>query len=133
MPFTAPVHVLHAMEQALAELADEGVDRRIARYAENARMLRDGLTRLGFAMLVPEAACSNVLTTFRLPDGVPYDPLHDALKRRGYVIEAGEGDLCTHAFRVANIGALTPADMRDAVAAFAASLEELGVAVAAGG
>lgn len=130
-PFTPAAQVLHAMEQALGELAEEGVARRLARYAQNARMVREGMARLGFTVLVPEAARSNILTTFRLPAGLAYDALHDAMKRRGYIIYAGQGDLGTHAFRVSNMGTLTPADMQGVVAAFAASLEELGVASAA--
>ncbi|MBI4247281.1 MAG: hypothetical protein HY614_08840 [Candidatus Rokubacteria bacterium] len=49
------------------------------------------------------------------------------MKRRGYVIYAGQGEIRTYAFRVANMGTLTPADMKGVVDAFAASLEELGV------
>jgi aspartate aminotransferase-like enzyme len=49
------------------------------------------------------------------------------MKRRGYIIYAGQGDLRTFAFRVANIGTLTPTDLEGVVAAFAASVEELGV------
>jgi 2-aminoethylphosphonate-pyruvate transaminase len=126
-PFTPAVQVLHAMEQALVELEAEGVARRIARYAENARILRDGMARLGFEVLVPPAARSSILTTFRLPAGLAYDPLHDAMKRRGFVIYAGQGNLRTYAFRVANIGTLTPADMKTVVDAFGACLAELGV------
>jgi 2-aminoethylphosphonate-pyruvate transaminase len=130
-PFTPAVQVLHAMEQALAELAQEGVGRRIARYAENARVLREGLGRLGLEILVAPEGRSSILTTFRLPSGVAYDPLHDALKRRGYVIYAGQGDLRTYAFRVANMGTLTPRDMVGVVEAFAASLAELGASARA--
>jgi len=126
-PFTPAVQVLHAMEQALAELAQEGVKHRVARYAENARVLRDGLGRLGFELLGAPEARSNILTTFRLPTGVAYDALHDALKRRGYIIYAGQGDLRTYAFRVANMGTLTPDDMTGVVQAFASALAELGV------
>jgi 2-aminoethylphosphonate-pyruvate transaminase len=124
-PFTPAVQVLHAMEQALIELDAEGVKRRIERYAENARVLREGMARLGLEILVPEAARSNILTTFRLPSGVAYEPLHDAMKRRGYIIYAGQGPLKSYAFRVANMGTLTPADMERVVAAFAASFKEL--------
>jgi 2-aminoethylphosphonate-pyruvate transaminase len=124
-PFTPAVQVLHAMEQALIELDEETVKRRLERYAESARVLRDGLTRLGLEILVPEPARSNTLTTFRLPAGVAYDALHDAMKRRGYVIYAGQGPLKSYAFRVANMGTLAPDDMRRVVAAFAACLEEL--------
>jgi len=127
-PFTPAVQVLHAMEQALCELEAEGVKPRIDRYAENARVLREGMGALGFEILVPPAGRSNILTTFRLLPGLTYEPLHDAMKRRGYIIYAGQGDIRTYAFRVSNMGTLTPADMRAVVAAFAACLDELGVA-----
>jgi 2-aminoethylphosphonate-pyruvate transaminase len=129
-PFTPAVQVLHAMAQALVELEREGVATRIARYAENARILREGMARLGFSTLVPAGASCSILTTFRLLPGLAYDPLHDAMKRRGYVIYAGQGDIRTYAFRVANMGTLTPLDMKRVVDAFAASLEELGIAPA---
>jgi 2-aminoethylphosphonate-pyruvate transaminase len=124
-PFTPAVQVLHAMEEALIELEAETVEARIARYAENARVLRAGLARLGFEILVPPAARSNILTTFRLLPGLSYDPLHDAMKRRGFIIYAGQGDIRTYAFRVSNMGTLSPKDMDAVVAAFASCLEEL--------
>jgi 2-aminoethylphosphonate-pyruvate transaminase len=124
-PFTPAVQVLHAMEQALVELQKEGPAARVARYAENARVVREGLTRLGLEILTPEGARGNVLTTFRLPPGVTYPALHDAMKRRGYIIYAGQGEIAKYGFRVANMGTLTPEDMAEVVAAFAASLEEL--------
>ncbi|MBM3221208.1 MAG: 2-aminoethylphosphonate--pyruvate transaminase [Candidatus Rokubacteria bacterium] len=123
-PFTPAVQVLHAMEQALVELDAETVKRRIERYAESARVLREGLTRLGLEILVAEPARSNTLTTFRLPAGVGYDALHDAMKRRGYIIYAGQGPLKSYAFRVANMGTLTPEDMRGVVAAFTGAIQE---------
>jgi 2-aminoethylphosphonate-pyruvate transaminase len=124
-PFTPAVQVLHAMREALLELAEEGLAERIARYAENARVLRRGMAALGFSILVPEGARSTILTTFRLKPGLTYEPLHDAMKRRGYIIYAGQGDIRTYAFRVANMGTLTPKDMAAVVDAFAACLEEL--------
>jgi 2-aminoethylphosphonate-pyruvate transaminase len=54
-----------------------------------------------------------------------YDALHEAMKRRGYIIYAGQGEIRTYAFRVANLGILTPQDMERVVAAFADSLGEL--------
>ena len=124
-PFTPAVQVLHAMEQALIELDEETVKRRIERYAESARVLREGMARLGLEILVADGARSNTLTTFRLPAGVTYDALHDAMKRRRYIIYAGQGALKTYAFRVANMGTLTPADMAQVVTAFAESIAEL--------
>jgi 2-aminoethylphosphonate-pyruvate transaminase len=127
-PFTPAVQVLHAMEQALLELEKEGAANRVSRYAENARVLREGMTRLGLEILTPASARSHILTTFRLPAGVTYPALHDAMKRRGYIIYAGQGEIAKYGFRVANMGTLTPADMVGVVAAFSASLAELGAA-----
>ena len=124
-PFTPAVQVLHAMREALRELEEEGAAARVARYAENARVLRRGMAALGFSILVPEGARSSILTTFRLLPGLTYDALHDAMKRRGYVTYAGQGEISKYGFRVANMGTLTPSDMEDVVAAFAACLEEL--------
>jgi 2-aminoethylphosphonate-pyruvate transaminase len=124
-PFTPAVQVLHAMREALVELEEEGVAARIDRYGENCRVLRRGMQALGFDIVVPEGARSRILTTFRLRPGLDYDALHDAMKRRGYVIYAGQGQIRTYAFRVANMGTLTPKDMEAVVAAFAECVEEL--------
>ena len=124
-PFTPAVQVLHAMEQALTELAEEGLERRIARYADNARVLRAGMARLGVEALGTPAGRSNILTTFRLPTDIGYVALHDAMKRRGYIIYAGQGDIRTYAFRVSNMGTLTPKDMDSVVAAFEEAIAEL--------
>ena len=126
-PFTPAVQVVHALRQALVELETEGVDARIKRYAENARVLREGMARLGLEILVPEGARSSILTTFKLRPGLAYDALHDAMKRRGYIIYAGQGEIRKFAFRVSNMGTLGPADMEGVVAAFEAALAELGV------
>ena len=55
------------------------------------------------------------------------ESLHDAMKRRGFIIYAGQGDIRAYAFRVSNMGTLTPLDMKAVVDAFAQSLEELGI------
>jgi 2-aminoethylphosphonate-pyruvate transaminase len=126
-PFTPAIQIFHALRQALRELEQEGVDVRIKRYAENARVLREGMARLGFEILIPDGWRSSILTTFRLLPGLTYDALHDAMKRRGYIIYAGQGDIRTYAFRVSNLGILTPRDMEAALAAFADVLRELGL------
>src|SRR3990170_1758470 len=126
-PFTPAVQVFHALRQALVELEAEGLQARIKRYAENARVLREGMARLGFEILVPEGSRSSILTTFRLLPGLTYEALHDRMKRRGYIIYAGQGEIRKFAFRVSNMGTLTPVDVEGVVAAFEASLDDLGV------
>ena len=109
-PFTPAVQVLHAMRQALLELEAEGVLSRIARYAENARPAA-GMAALGFEILVPEERPLQHPHHLPAPARAGLRPSHDAMKRRGYVIYAGQGDIRTYAFRVSNMGTLTPRDM----------------------
>ena len=51
------------------------------------------------------------------------------MKRRGYIIYAGQGEIRTYAFRVANMGTLTPKDMQGVVEAFRDALGELGIRI----
>jgi 2-aminoethylphosphonate-pyruvate transaminase len=124
-PFTPAIQVFFALQQAIIETREEGLDNRCRRYREAAAALREGMEALGLQIIVAPEWRSNTLTTFRLPEGVGYDALHDAMKRRGYVIYAGQGDLKTWAFRIANLGTLTSDDLRQVVAAVKASIEEL--------
>lgn len=110
VPFTPAVQLHFALDEALNELLEEGVNGRISRYREAARMLRQGYAALGLKLLLPEGIRSNTITGIYLPEGMTYEKLHHALKRRGYVIYAGQGNLESRIFRVANMGALGKAD-----------------------
>jgi uncharacterized membrane protein YukC len=71
-----------------------------------------------------EPLWSNTLTALNLPDGVHYDHLHGLLKERGYIIYAGQAQLAEKLFRVANMGALTEANITGFLDAFEEALPE---------
>jgi 2-aminoethylphosphonate-pyruvate transaminase len=52
-----------------------------------------------------------MISSFRLPSGVTYAQLHDALREEGFVIYAGQGDLARTIFRIANMGDLRDTDV----------------------
>ncbi len=60
---------------------------------------------------VAEDLRSNCLTALRLPEGIAYSDLHAQLKRKGFVIYAGQGNLQNKIFRIANMGDLNTEDM----------------------
>jgi len=120
-PFTPAVQVAYALDEALAELLEEGVGARIARYAAAAALLRAGFSRLGLSCLLPREQCSNSVTALWLPPGKSYAELHDGLKARGFVIYEGRGHLQREIFRVANMGHLTRHDFER----FLVALEEV--------
>jgi 2-aminoethylphosphonate-pyruvate transaminase len=119
VPFTPAVQLAYALDEALAELLEEGVANRVARYAAAARVLREGFERLGLRFVLPAGLRSNSITALRLPPGRTYGALHDGLRAEGFVIYEGQGKLARDIFRVANMGALT----RDDFAGFLRALE----------
>ena len=108
----------YGFDEALSELLEEGVANRIQRYKKAATLIRARMAKLGIKpMLTPERQ-SNTITAYSLPDGVTYDQLHDRVKAQGYVIYAGQGQLESKIFRVANMGALTEAQLTGFLDAF---------------
>jgi 2-aminoethylphosphonate-pyruvate transaminase len=122
VPFTPAVQLAYAFDEALAELLEEGVAARIARYAAAAAVLRAGFARLGLGFVLPPERRSNSITALWLPPGRTYAALHDGLRARGFVIYEGQGRLAREIFRVANMGQLARADFERFLEALAAVL-----------
>lgn len=124
-PFTQSVHVVYALQEALAEMESLGGWRaRHAEYARRAGLVRATLAELGVEYFLDdgERASSSILTAFKVPGHVTYDRLHDELKARGFVIYAGQGPYLGKMFRIAVMGDLTAADMNDLTAGLRAIL-----------
>jgi 2-aminoethylphosphonate-pyruvate transaminase len=107
IPFTPAVQIYYAFDEALNELMEEGVANRIQRYKKFAVLIRDRMAKLGVKPVLTPEQQSSTLTAYHLPEGLTYESLHDRLKKEGYVIYAGQGQLESKIFRVANMGALT--------------------------
>jgi 2-aminoethylphosphonate-pyruvate transaminase len=123
-PFTPAVHAYYALVEALREFAGQGGRAaRHRRYAALAGQVRSGLAALGIEPAIPPEQSSVVLRAYRLPAGVAYTALHDALKADGFVIYAGQGDLSKTLFRISTMGDLMPADIDRLLASVARLLE----------
>jgi 2-aminoethylphosphonate-pyruvate transaminase len=119
-PFTPAVHTYYALVEALREFADQGGwPARHGRYAALAEQVRAGLAARGIHAAIPAEQSSVVLRAYRLPAGLTYAVLHDALKSDGFVIYAGQGDLSKTLFRISTMGNLTSADMDRLLSCFA--------------
>lgn len=127
--FTPPIHVIVAFHQALDEFdAEGGVAGRGGRYAENCRILIDGMRALGFEPLLPDNLQAPIIVTFRMPTdkNFVFQTFYDRLKDRGYVIYPGKLTVA-ESFRIGCIGRLYPEQMRGALAAIRDILEEMNV------
>jgi 2-aminoethylphosphonate-pyruvate transaminase len=118
-PFTPAVHAYYALVEALREYEEQGGrPARYAHYAALAERVRSGLAALGVAAAIPPGESSVVLRAYKLPAGLSYGQLHDALKADGFVIYAGQGNLSKSLFRISTMGQVTSADIDRLVLCF---------------
>lgn len=124
-PFTPAIPAFFALDKALDELFEEGLDNRIKRYAHLAFILRMRMADLGFKTLLPKKYMSHILTTYLLPKGLNYDLLHDKIKEKGFIIYAGQADLKKYAFRISNMGNLSEKDIKQFIVSLKQILKEI--------
>ena len=127
--FTPPIHVIVSFHQALTEFwAEGGQPGRGKRYAENGKVLIEGMRKLGFATLLPDRLQAPIIVTFHMPKDPKFvfEAFYDRLKERGYVIYPGKLTVAD-SFRIGCIGRLNADHMRGVLAAVAEVLSELGV------
>ena len=127
--FTPPIHVIVSFHQALTEFwAEGGQPGRGRRYAENGKVLIEGMRKLGFATLLPDRLQAPIIITFHMPKDPKFvfEAFYDRLKERGYVIYPGKLTVAD-SFRIGCIGRLNADHMRGVLAAVAEVLSELGV------
>ncbi|MDQ6639325.1 MAG: 2-aminoethylphosphonate--pyruvate transaminase [Pseudomonadota bacterium] len=128
--FTPPTHVVAALAEAVRQFVEEGGQpARRARYAANCAALVDGMKALGFEPFLAPAIQAPIIVTFHAPADPAYDfkRFYDAVKARGFILYPGKLTQ-RETFRVGCIGAIGPAEMKEAVAAVAAAIKELGLA-----
>ena len=127
--FTPPVHVIAALDAAIAQHAEEGgVAGRGARYAENHRILVEGMRELGFETLLPDTMQAPIIVTFHTPQdsNFQFTPFYDRLRDRGYVIYPGKLTK-VDSFRIGCIGQVGSEEIHGLIGAVGASLKEMGI------
>ena len=127
--FTPPAQALAALSVALdLHAAEGGAAARLLRYRANADTLCAGMRRLGLALCLAPEVQGPIVVNVHAPDDAAWNlqSFVDALKRRGFLI-SNFYDTPAPSFRVGCIGAVTPRDMDDFVAAVDAALNEMGI------
>jgi len=102
---TAPINMIYALHQALANLIDEGLDATHRRHAAAHERLAAGLPRLGLSMLVDEGSRLPMLNAVTVPEGVDEASIRRRLlEEHDIEIGAGLGPLAGKIWRVGLMG-----------------------------
>ena len=127
--FTPPTHVMAALVEALRQFREEGGQPvRLRRYQANCDALIAGMAALGFEPFLDTGIQAPVIVTFHAPADLAYEfrAFYEAVKARGFILYPGKLTQL-ETFRVGCIGAIGPNEMRQAVAAVADAMRELGI------
>ena len=83
---------------------------------------------MGFETVVPGRLRVPIVATFRNPDHPAFDfkTLYEGMQRRGFIIFPGRLALAD-TFRIGCMGDIDEADIGEAIAALAATLDDMGV------
>lgn len=124
--FTPPVQAIAAFDIALDLYEAEGQAARLARYRANAEVIYEGCAALGLRPYLERQHQGPVIVTVHQPADPRFDLLVfvEALKRRGVLI-SNFWNTAAPTIRIGAIGAVTPEDMRRAVAAIGDALTEV--------
>jgi 2-aminoethylphosphonate-pyruvate transaminase len=106
-PFTPAVSVYFALDAACGEFLTDGHAARFAMYRARNRRLREGLAALGMTSFTSTGCESSSIVTCRLPEGVQFDALYEAVKERGIILYGCKGSLADRYLQIANMGHLS--------------------------
>lgn len=87
---TAPACMFYALHEALALIAEEGLEARIQRHARHGTAFQAGLEAMGLTLHVPPGYRLNTLTTVCIPEGIDDARIRQRLLS-DYSIEIGGG------------------------------------------
>ncbi len=115
---------MFAMNFQLDRILAEGLEKRYARHREMAEYTR-AWAKKHFALYPEEHHASVTLTTITNTTGFSVKALNDALGKQGMQISNGYGDLKEKTFRIAHMGELTLADVKEVTGAIETILPTL--------
>ena len=111
-PNTPAIPLFFALEQALANILLEGVANRHAKIRRKAKLLRQGMLKLGLNFLLDQKEMSSVLTNVFIPININFKNFRQKLREEMIIIYEGKGCFKDRIFQVGNIGELSNSDIR---------------------
>jgi aspartate aminotransferase-like enzyme len=104
-PFTPALPLFYALDEALKELLEEGLARRVERHDRMSALIYDGLAKLGLKAVAERSVRSKTVVASYYPAGVDDSKFRKELAHdKGVVIAGGFGPFAGKVFRVGCMG-----------------------------
>ena len=134
-PYTPPTNLLYGLREALAMLAEEGLENVLARHRRHAEATRLAVRAWGLEVLCQDPArYSSSLTAVLVGAGNDADEVRRVeLERYDLSLGAGLGRLAGRVFRIGHLGALNDLMLAGTLCGIELSLARAGVGTGRGG
>ena len=104
-PNTPSVTMFIALEAAVERLLEEGLTEQINRHKRCARIIRDGVRKMGLRLLIEDKVASNTTSSLFLPANISMAGFIAKMEKKGFTVYAGKGPLAPqNMFQIANMG-----------------------------
>ncbi|MBD2635330.1 MAG: alanine--glyoxylate aminotransferase family protein [Limnothrix sp.] len=131
-PFTPPVNLFYALQEALRLMKKEGLDNIFARHARLRAATRAAVAALNLPLYAPDDCASPAITAV-MPQSVDAEQVRSVMRKKYDIALAGGQDaLKGKIFRIGHLGFVSDRDVLTAIAALEATLIELGAEVTSG-
>jgi aspartate aminotransferase-like enzyme len=122
-PWTPAIPMFYALNRALGQILEAGMEETWARHHRLAEYLRKRVAEAGLQTF-PENP-SNALTVIKMPEGVDGSEIVKTVKERDKMLLAnGQAEMHRKVVRIGHMGALTKTDIGRAFDAFLRALKE---------
>jgi len=122
-PFTPALTLVLALQEALRQINQEGIERVWTRSAKLADETRAAIKKLGLELF--SKAPSNTLTAVKVPAGIDGEKLVSVMRdEKGVTMAGGQGDMKGKVFRIAHMGFITKSDIDAGISILKETLEE---------
>src|ERR671933_79599 len=126
-PFTPAVSLFMALDVALQQIEDEGLEQVFERHRLLGRASRAAVKALDLELFGPEDDNANVVTAVRLPESIDGAKVPKLMRDKyGITIAGGQGKLKSKIARIAHCGYFGAFDIVVTISAFEMTLRELG-------
>jgi len=124
-PYTPAVANFFALDKAIQELLDFGLDNRHKQYDQRNKFLREELSKLGFDFFTKYGNESNAILTVKVPLDINFGEFYEAVKEEGFIIYGCKAPLAGKYFQIANMGALRDGMLYDFIFTVEKVLKEM--------
>jgi aspartate aminotransferase-like enzyme len=112
-PATPAISLLRAADRQLDYILAEGMAARAERHRRLASMTQGWALEHGFGLFAADGHRSQTVTCVENTPGIDYAALSKFLKQHGLAISNGYGDLKGKTLRIAHMGDVTEAEIRE--------------------